>query len=442
MSFYTKPYFFYAQGGQSVNLWIRSDDFDTKIGVNISGSAIAALEANSNAWNCGDAHSASTLRFVAPINGLYQAEATSTTDGLTGSFKLYITEGPNASASLDTGQSNGVGRIIYSPIGDRIFSTELAPYGFPNPPAPNGKLVVINPHTYITTSVHNYPTSALCDCVYNSVDDNVWVWYSGSNGQYFDVYDKTGSAALATYTASVDFGGDIPGTFNAPRMVYNPHKNHILMVPVGNNWTTGLNYYIYDCGTHAMVYSASMEFDGGFGINCTYVTSSKKYYIVSQNYGDIAIKIDSDLYTSGSSLITSSAMSLTYIPEKDILVGGGNVYTPSGGVRFIDIYNSSEEIIGTVHGIFDPESNFVYDPSKNCIVVPDDYVAQNEGLEYIDGTTFKPANFVSCFNDYPVYGMYYVTYCNSTSTVWVSSWQNGNMIAVVSSIPTGSLPQP
>ena len=427
---YMTPYYFTGSAGMTMSIWLRSNDFQPKVGLALSGSTSLLAEGMNNAWQYDSAYSCAAIDYALLSDDFYMIEATSVDSGAIGDFKLYISQG--ATASLNTDQSNGINRLTYCSSSDRIFSTGW----HRNIPS---SLVVIDPQLYITTSTFIYSNSAVFDCVYNSVDNNIWVWYSGSTGQYLDVYNNNGSTLLFTHTASVDFKTASLG-FYPPRMSYNPDNNQILFVPSIDSFATPvvLDYYIFDCNTNNMVHSESMVFATGYGINCTYANSTKKYYIVSDTFSDFILKVDPISYTSSVSLMNSASLMISYIKELDVLVGGSySVFVFTGTA----VYNpNTETVVTNLPGIYDAESNCIYDSCRDCIVIPDDSTGNSAfnfgGLDYIFSGSYNPSNFVS-FNN-----VFYIEYCNSTSTVWASNHSNGNVIAIVSSTPTGSLLQP
>ena len=439
---YMTPYYFSASANVTVSIWMQSNEVEPKIGLALSGSIIKLAESWSNAWHYSSSHAGAAIEYPSTASNIYKVEATSTGSLDSGSFKLYITQGATASISnADNPNGSGVGRLTYSPTANRMFCINLPVFG-----GASGSLTVANVFDYTIANRYDYQNLNLFDCVYNSVQDNVWVWYSGSSGQYLDVYDNSGSVKLATYSSSVDFQGHTPSAFFAPRIVHNPVRDHFLMVPTSQDNFAQFHYYIYDCSGHSFLYNGQMNFAGGYGWYPIYVSSSNRYYITSDFYGDVALRIDPNTYASSSSRISSSAPSLTYIPELNILVGGGNYGfiqqgTIGGGGDAV-IYNAAtEDEIARVPGIIDLESSVVYDACRECLVFPDDGAGGSYniggGLSFVNSGSWTPQNFIA----WP-HGVDWIAYANATSTVWVSNYYDGELRAYVPSNPTASLPQP
>jgi PKD repeat protein len=429
---YTNPYLFYADSGTSLNVWAFSNDFDCKIGMATSGSITALFEKSVNGWGYNSIFTGSVITCSAPSDGIYVVEVTSTTEGKTGSFQLFISEG--VTASVDTGQTTtGVGRLTCSPKAGKMFSMALTD-------GPPTSLVAIDVYSYTVTNTYDYGSSVLCDCVYNSVDDTVWVWYFTDPNSFLDVYNSSGSIVLtSSIPISVDFNGSVPNTFYPPRMAYNNDTNQILLMVSNNNYDAELNYYIVNCSDGTIAHSEVMSFSG-VASNCAYASASKAYYIVSDTNSDNILKVDGIAYTSSLTTMSGSSYMLSYIEELNVLVGGSAYKDYTTGALIYDVI--TDTYITHIAGIGDGESNAIYDPCRKSIVISDDttvYIPGNNhgGLICANSGSYTPSNFYSWDA-----GIYYIAYCPPTSTVWASNYSDGQLIAIVLSKPTGSFPVP
>jgi len=431
----TIPYYFYAYAGTNVNMWMTSNDFQPEITLYPSGTLVLIDQETDNGWKYTSSFFSAILTASIKSDGVYEIDATSNSGLDSGSFEIYLSQGYTASLDIVQMNTNGVSRLMCSPKAGKMF---VVPLPYKTPPS---SLAVVDVYTYSTSNIWNYPSKSLCDCVYNSVDDTVWVWaYSNPSSSFLDVYNSSGSALLTSSLVSVDFNGDVPGTFNPPRMTYNNDTNQILLLVHNSNYDTNLNYYIVNCSDGTIVYSQTMSFNSGAASNCAYASSSKTYYIVSDNTNDNILKVDGATYISSSSPMTGSQYMLSYIHELGVLIGGSAYQNFSVGAL---VYNPiTETLITTIPGIGDGEANAVYDPCRGCIVISDDVPTIFTGHPH-GGFACAFADSYTPMNSYMSQirgGIYYIEYCSPTSTIWTSNYSDGRIEAFVLSHPTGSFP--
>jgi hypothetical protein len=429
------PYYFSASFSQSINVWMLSYAFTPKVGLAFSGSVTKLAEGSGNAWQFSSSFSGAAFHYIAPSSSVYKIENTSFSTGKTGSFELRVSEAETS--SIFTGQaadSNTPARLVYSPKAGRIFAIEQV---FITSSLSAKAVVVINPQSNVVENTFGFVSKIVMDGVYNSVDDTVWVWISGSAGEFLNEYNSSGSSLIASHSISTDWNNALGNQFGY--MSYNKDNNQILLVPRGSGATPTLSYSIYSCNSHTTLHKELMPYVGIFS---TYVSSSNKFYVAPNVYGNAVVKIDPVSFTHSLSSITNSAQCVTYIPELDIIVGGGDAGFNNGLAGPLRIYNPTNDVnTNTVPGIFDAESPVVYDQCNNCLVVADDAAGDpvnftGGGLCYINTSSYSPINFIS------LPGSFAIIYCNSTSTVWAGTYNDDKLFAIITSRPTASLPQP
>lgn len=430
------PYYFSASISQSISVWMLSANFTPKVGLALSGSTVKLAEGSGNAWQFSSSFSGAAFRYTIPSTNAYKIENTSVDVGRTGSFELRLTAAETS--SIFTGQAadtNTPARLVYSPIAGRIFAIEQV---FNNSTPSANAVKVINPKTNVVENTLGFTSAVVMDGVYDSIDDSVWIWMSGSTGEFLNEYNSSGSSLIASHSITTNWNNARPGN-QFGYMSYNGVGNQILLVPRGSVATPALSYSLYSCNSHTTLHSELMPYVGIFS---TYVSSSNKFYVAPNVYGNAVVKVDPISFTHSLSSITNSAQCVTYIPELNIIVGGGDAGFNNDLVGPLRIYNPANEAnTNTVPGIFDAETPVVFDTCQNCLVAADDAAGDpvnftGGGLCYINTTSYSPVNFIS------LPGAFAITYCNSTSTIWAGTYNDDELFAIITSRPTGSLPQP
>jgi hypothetical protein len=315
--------------------------------------------------------------------------------------------------------------LAYSPNANRIFSNDAAPFeGAAN-------VTVINPQLMTVVYSYDYSNVIMMDCIYNSINDTIWVWYSGSTGEFFDEYDASGSAIIASHSVSTDWG--VGGIGKQGFLAYNPNSNHIIMMP-SNYPVSELSYSIYDCNTNAVLEKNNVT--GYTMVYPVYVSTNNSYYISSNVITTPTVKIDASTFSqSVVTNMTASQGGFSYVPEVDKLFGQ-NLDIGTGCAVFDP---STNNIVTTIPGIIS-FYEAIFDPMTNCVVISDGASGGSYdiggGLCYVDSSSYLPVNFISLKNAYAL------VYCDGTSTVLAGSNINDSIFSFPSSYPTGSLPQP
>lgn len=422
---YMTPYYFSGSAGMTMSIWLRSNDFQPMVGLAFSGSTASIVPASSSdAWGFDSAFSGAGIKVGLPSSSVYKVEATSTAEDQTGSFSLYISQADTA--SIITANTPGdITRILYSPISDRVFNVDL--FG----PGPNNA-VVINPKNFTQTHVFALSGSTF-DAIYNSVSNSFWVWTSGSNGNFFNEYSGDGTTLLATHSFVADWG--VGGAQQVGQLAFSPSTNRILVLPY--NAVFAVSYSIYDCSSNTVVNKALPVNIEKF---VAYVSSSNNFYMSIGFTGGAA----SGFKVNATTFVTASVPNLTGS-------SGGSGF----GLGYVDAVDKLFfEVLDKVY-VFDPSVDrpvasipgfndfqfITYDPCKSCLVISDDGVGDPNfnvggGLVYVSTGSYQPLNFVNAF------GIYSITYAVSESSVFYSNYYDSTVRAVVSAVPTGSLPQP
>lgn len=421
---YMTPYYFTASAGDILNVWMWSNDFAAKVGLALSGSNVKLSEGSLNGWQYDSAYQGAALNYIVTTSSIFKVEATSVATAAVGTFKLYISA--PQTASIVTNNVTTPWRLVYSPNGDKVFSTEW------NQSTPgNSNVTVIDPPSNTIAYSYTYTDTVMLDSVYCSVNDSVFVWVSSSVGEFLDEYSSDGSSVLSSHPITVNWlaGGKYG------MMAYNPNNNQILLVPSMNGGGTPMSWSVYDCSSDTIVHSDLFPSVAFYPV---YVSSNDSYYVTSTD-GNPHVKIDATSFvqTTVTNMTGSSnyANGLAYISEVDKLFFEG----PSVS-ECIVFDPTTDSPVATIPGILDFE-NAVFDPCRNCIVIVDDAAGDptytdGGGLCYVSTGSYQPLNF------FRLYGVYDLVYCNSTSTTFALTYMDNTIYSVFSTIPTGSLPQP
>lgn len=439
------PYYFTGSAGMSMSIWMQSNDFIPKVGLTYSGSTTLLAQGLLNAWKYDSTYSCAAIHYGLPSSSIYKVECSSSGSTDTGSFKLYISQG--ATSSIYLGFYFGPSLLVYNTASQLIFAPSWA-QSFPGDPeyTYDVKMNIINPltNTVVSSSYTESNARMILDVIYNSIDNNMYIiTTSGSNyiaisstgtsSMFMDVWNSNGSVLLSSHSINLDFGGY---GYQGVASAFNPDRNEILLSPFNFTNVLPLSYSIYDCNINSTVYSGSKTNQGR---SVTYVSSSQQYYIAPFAVVGPADKVNASSYAITPSTISSSNTTLTYIEELDVIVGSGDAYNNSGSMY---IHNATtEEIIAVVSGSLSVTIPYIYDRCKECIVAGDYFAGgtlTGGGLEYVRSGSWIPANFVRSNRPNSI------TYCDATSTIWVGTGEfNVNkVIAIISSAPTASFPQP
>ena len=423
------PYYFSASIGDVVNVWAYSHDFATKVGFAHSGSTVQLGVGELNGWQYDSQYQGAATNCLITASAVYKVEVSSNLENETGSFQLYISA-PQTS-SVVANHISTPWRLVYSPNGNKIFSTEWI-----FDPSFNSNVTVIDPLTSTVVYSYTYSNTVMLDSVYCGDNDTVFVWVSSSAGEFLQEYSSDGSSLTShsIYSGNPVWQENIAAKYGL--MTYNTSSNQILLVPGFNGGVTPVSWSIYDCTSHTIVHSGSFP---SHAICPIYVPSNDSYYVTA-GPGNPLIKINASTYVlSTVSNLTGSvnvANGLAYIPEVDRFLYGNDV---AGECVVID--PSTDSLVARIPGLFD-FCDATYDPCQDCIVISDDSAgdityADGGGLCYVTTGSYQPVNFVR------LYGIYNIVRCDSTSTVFAHNYNDNEIFSVFTQKPTGSsFPQP
>lgn len=439
---YTTQSYFEANAGQVVSVWLRSNDFAPKIGIAISGATNPEMEAANNGWLTeGASFSSAGLRYTASADGIYVVSPTSTTDGQMGSFQLYISPGEVTQSVVSFGAGfGGPSKAIVNHRSNRVFCIEQD-YDI----KASAYVTVINALTSVVENTFTLPNTNMIDGVYNSVNGTVWVWVSGSSGEWFYEYESSGSALLASHSVHTDWWPlPEPSTWLGVSwwgyLAYNPVNNHIFMAPANSGFSSSyaafqvpLTNSIYDCASDTFVHQYVRATNQA--IWPQYVSSSHTYYVFGNYSNEATSKVDANTFAvSTVPDMTGSSQGGIYVAEVD------KIFFQDTGYASCSVFNPATDTIEySIAGI--REMNRVtYDPCVNCLIFADDTAGGTYpmgGLAFTTTGSYQPINFIAIED-----GPNYVEFCRGSSTTFMTNFQNARIRNFFSARPTGSLPRP
>lgn len=424
---YMTPYYFTGSAGQSISIWMRSSDFIPKVGLTYSGSTTKLAEAELNAWEYDSPNIAAAITMSLPSSSYYKIECSSDGATDTGSFSLYVTS-PQTS-SLVSNNTSDLSTLRYSPTAKRMWVIDS------NGSALSANVSIINPLNNAITNNYNYSNTAMFDIVYNSTSESMWVWVSGSGGEFLQEYNASGSALITSHSLGTKNWHAQTTDFIYGQMAYDPVHNNILLVPRSFSFSSPPSYSIYNCSTNAVIASGScLSNQSSF---CAYVSSSHEFYIFTADGTTAGLRINTTTFTSASvPNMTGSGFGFGYIAEVDRLFFENDTATSCS------VFNpNTNQMTNAIPGIQD-FLFITFDPCQNCLIISDDGAggfSDGGGLCYVITGSYTPGNFIHYF------GPWSIAYSNVTSTTFATNYNIGagnQIISVFSQIPTGSLPQP
>lgn len=436
----TIPQYFAFNGDAEtgVSAWMRSNEFLSEVSLSFSGSASILAGGVSNAWKYDNSYQGAALSYTLPSSSIYMLTANSSTVNGSGSFSLYLTPAETASVAVSIGGFGGPSKVILNPVSNRAFAIEQ------NYAMGTAYVTVVNALTFAVENTFTHNSTTMIDGIYNSVNGTVWVWLSGSSGEFFYEYNASGSALLASHSVSTDWWplpepSDWLGQSWWGYLAYNPVDNHILMCPENSGFSSSMASFsapltnsIYDCDTDTVIHQYVR--DNIQGVWPQYVSSSHTYYVFG-NYDSTQATIKIDAGTFAQTVLadmTGSSQGGNYVAELD------RIFFTNPSSTACSVFDpSTDTLTASIMGI--KEMNYaVYDPCVDCVVLSDDTAGGNfgvGGLCYLDAYTYEPLNFVFVSG-----GPTYITFCPETSTVLCANWQTATVQSIFSSRPTGSFP--